>query len=169
MPELHDSPGPEGSSNRFSVRKLLTSILITGLIAGVLDILAAFAYVHFGMHKGPVLVLKFISSGLFGIIHALSGGQKMAIYGLLIHFAIAYFWTVFFFLAYSLILKKYSIWINSCVIGLVIWLVMNLLALPLSRVPHSSLTISGVVGGIVVLIIAVGIPISVGAKRVFNR
>ena len=44
--------------------------------------------------------------------------------------------------------------------GIFIWIVMNLIVVPLSRVPHRTVTLSNVVINLIILIVCVGIPLS---------
>lgn len=64
---------------------LTTNILIAGLIAGTLDILAAIYLLAGGNAAG---VLKYIAAGAFGQA-ALAGGTEMIVFGLLFHYIIA--------------------------------------------------------------------------------
>ncbi|HEY4612913.1 MAG TPA: hypothetical protein VII11_08025, partial [Bacteroidota bacterium] len=77
------------------------AILTTWLLAGTLDILAAFTQYMIGTGgKNPVNVLLFIASGVFGRETAFSGGYPMAALGLAFHYFIAFTWTLLFYLAY---------------------------------------------------------------------
>ena len=69
-----------------------------GLIAGTLDILAAFLTAWWRGGIGPVRLLQFISSGILGP-EAYTGGAKTAALGLALHFLIATGATVVFYFA----------------------------------------------------------------------
>ncbi|OGG56082.1 MAG: hypothetical protein A3F84_01330 [Candidatus Handelsmanbacteria bacterium RIFCSPLOWO2_12_FULL_64_10] len=63
------------------------AILLGGLIAGALDILAAF--INNGLRgQGPVWVLQSVAGGWLGV-GAFNGGLKTAALGIVLHFFIA--------------------------------------------------------------------------------
>ena len=80
--------------------KLATVIVITGLLAGTLDILAAVIRYTIRTGNSPVRLLEFIASAVFGREEAFSGNAMMGIWGLFFHYLIAFTWTIVFFLAY---------------------------------------------------------------------
>ena len=70
--------------------KPLKVIIIAGIIAGTLDIIAACVHYYIVSDgKNPDVVLKFIASGVFGPRQAFSGGFIMSVLGLVLHYAIA--------------------------------------------------------------------------------
>ena len=74
-----------------------TAIIKAGLLVGTLDILSAFIYVFIKTGKYiPFSILKFIASGIFGR-EALTGGGRMILTGLVIHYIIAFAFTILFF------------------------------------------------------------------------
>src|SRR5688500_17155151 len=70
-------------------RNFWRTILFSGLLVGSLDITAALVQFYIKTGKDPLIVLKYIASAVFGK-DAYAGGNKMAIYGLLFHFIIAF-------------------------------------------------------------------------------
>lgn len=135
-------------------------VLKAGLLAGTLDILAAFASFYLKTGKNPALVLKFIASGLFGN-KAFSGGADMAIYGLLLHFIIAFLFAAFFF---SVMPRLFPAASNKFLTGLgygvFVWLVMNLLIVPLSNAPKQPFHAFDTVLSMAILIVCIGLPLS---------
>ena len=78
-------------------RSARRAILLGGLIAGTTDITAAFVLA--GLHGvGPVRIFHGIAEALIGPASQ-RGGAATAALGLLMHFAIATFWTAVFYLA----------------------------------------------------------------------
>jgi hypothetical protein len=76
---------------------LIPKIVMAGLLVGTLDILSAFIYYFIKTGEKNVFnVLKFIASGIFGKA-AFSGGNMMIIAGLVLHFIIAFAFTIIFF------------------------------------------------------------------------
>lgn len=151
-------------------RNPLRTILSAGLLAGTLDITAAFinAFVSYG--SNPVRVLQYIASGVFGRESAFSGGALMAFWGCTFHFTIAFAWTVLLFIMYPKIplLSKNKI-ITGMLYGLCIWLVMNLIVLPLTNVPKPTFPTTQVIVGIVILMVMVGFPISLIVSKYYAR
>jgi hypothetical protein len=134
-------------------------ILKAGLLAGLLDILAAFATFYIKTGKNPVIILKFIASGVFGNT-AFSGGLEMAGLGLLFHFVIAFLFAAIFVLV-ARILPETSVKLPAGILyGLFIWLVMNLIVVPLSGAPKQSFHLPDAILNAAILIICVGLPIS---------
>lgn len=144
-------------------------VIITGFIAGVLDITGACLASYFSKGLVPGTVLKYVASGVFGKA-ALEGGYGMMAWGLFFHFIIAYSCTVVFWGVYPKIdfLKK-SIFINAVLIALTAWAVTNLIIIPLSRIGMPKFTISSVTRAVTVLILCIGLPISYGTKKYYHK
>lgn len=144
-----------------SIRRVVSM----GLLAGTLDILAAIVDVKIRLNSGPVAVLKYIASGALGEA-AFSSGLGTAIVGLLFHYLIATFWAFLFFATYSKSIR----WIKnravmSVLYGLLIWLVMNIVVVPLSRVVHGPFSYFQAIKGMLILIVAVSLPIVLMTHR----
>ena len=147
------------------MKNLISNVLKAGLIVGTLDILAAFIQVYSKTQKRPIIVLNFIASGVFGK-EAFSGGNKMAAFGLLFHYLIAFGFTLLFFMLYPKIKEVIK---NRVIVGvfygLFIWLVMQFLVVPLSQAPPMKLTVQGAITASLILIVCIGLPLSWLAKR----
>jgi hypothetical protein len=148
-------------------KSALKTVITAGLLAGTLDAIAAMVLTYFVHDRNPKGVFKYIASGVFGK-EAFSGGWDMIFFGLIFHFLITMAWALFFFLLYpkiqSLSRNKFA---TGMVYGMVIWLVMNLAVLPLSNVPPGSIGLSAAITGMVVLIVAVGLPIAMVVHKHF--
>ena len=137
----------------------LKTIIKAGIITGALDGLAAALMFSIPSGKDPMIVFRFIASGVFGK-EAFAGGVPMALWGGLFHFIIATGWTVLFFLAYPRIalLSKNKI-ATAIFYGIFVWLMMNLVVVPLSNVTMvGTKEVSGIIKGVVVLILCIGLP-----------
>ncbi len=145
------------------MRGAAKTILLAGLLAGTLDGLAACVDFVLRTGRSPVRVFQFIASGVFGA-GAFSGGNAMAAWGVLFHYLIATSWAAAFVLAYPRLARVNAI-VLGLLYGVVVWLVMNLVVLPLSNVPQSSPTAFGVAKGMVILMVCVGLPIALVARR----
>lgn len=145
--------------------KALHAILWGGLIAGALDILAAF--INSGWRGvSPTRVLQAIASGLLGK-DAFSGGIATAALGLVLHFFIATTVAAVYFAAS----RKLEVLVKQPLVcglayGIPIYLVMNLIVLPLSAVTFkTSHALVEVVTSVLILMFCVGLPIGLVVRR----
>jgi len=139
-----------------------------GLIAGTLDICAAFLTAWLRAGVTPVRVLHFVASGLIGAA-AFNGGAKTAILGLALHFLIATSATVVFYLASRKWLFLIEHPVNfGLLYGILIFLFMNFVVLPLSAVAQRPITLSGFTINILIIMFCVGLPIALIVRR-FSR
>jgi len=137
------------------------SILTAWLIAGSLDIVTACLFFRIRTGKDPMRVLHFVASGVFDKT-ALTGGALYAVYGLLLHYLIAFLFTVFFFWIYpKLRWFSYNKWLTAVVYGSFVWAVMNLLIVPLSHTPKSPIQPGQAIIAVLILICMIGLPLSI--------
>ncbi|MEP6748816.1 MAG: hypothetical protein ABJB86_13885 [Bacteroidota bacterium] len=145
----------------------LTSIFAAWILAGTLDISTAFVMVAIS-GKNPLLVGNYIASAVFGRADAYAGGMPMIIAGLLFHYLIAFIFTVIFFLLYP---KIYPVIKNKFVAGILyglfVWCIMNLLVVPLTRIPARPFSIVNAVENIAILMLAIGLPVSLIAYHYY--
>jgi uncharacterized membrane protein YagU involved in acid resistance len=143
------------------MRSPLKTILLSGLVAGLMDILAAFfVYSFIQKTTTPVKILQYIASGVFKK-EAYTGGMEMALYGLIFHFCIAFSFAIFYFFLFPYItfLKRQKI-TAGILYGVFVWAIMNLIVVPLvfNRMPKIALSASSI--ALLILIAMVGLPIS---------
>jgi len=145
--------------------KAYRAILWGGLIAGTLDILAAF--VNSGLRGvSPTRVLQAIASGLLGA-DSFKGGFATAALGLVLHFFIATTATAVYYAAS----RKLKVLVDQAIVcglayGIPVYLVMNLVVLPLSAVPFKiSYALGNVVTDASILMLCVGLPIALVVRR----
>jgi hypothetical protein len=166
---MHKDAVPVAATRKESSSGSVSTIAVIVLIAGTADILLAFLQHYLLRGTNPLMILKFIASGLLGK-DAFTGGNAMAGWGLLLHFLIVFSWTYFFFLAYPKLASFVrNRWLAAALIAVFIWVVMNLVVLPLSRTPTTSLQLEGTLLSIAILFLAVGIPISFFLHRHYHR
>ncbi len=148
---------------------LLKPLLLTTLLAGTLDAIGASLVYVIRSGKNPLNVFRFVASGVFGKA-ALSGGTGMAMAGLAFHYFIAFSFTLFFFMVYPKlpVLGKNPV-VTGLLYGVFVWLVMNQVVLPLSRVTTGPFNLSQALVGAIVLMLAIGLPISLLAHRYFTK
>ena len=145
-------------------------ILQAGLIVGTLDILSAFIYYYIKSGKTNFLVIfKFIASGIFGK-DAGAGGAGMILAGFILHYAIAFSFTVFFFWLYPKVnvMSKNRI-VTGVVYGLFVWALMNGVVVPLSNTVHRPFKIEGALINMGILIVCIGLPLSFMANAFFRK
>lgn len=147
-----------------------TAILLTGLLAGVLDGAAAVVVYLIRGGRTPERIFNYIASGVFGPA-AMSGGTPMVLAGIGFHMLIAMGWTILFFLAARQfeMLRRHAI-AAAVAYGIFVWMMMNKVVLPLSRVQMAATTTwNSIIVGALVLVVCIGFPISLGARRYFSR
>jgi hypothetical protein len=139
-----------------------------GLIAGTLDITAAFLTAWFRAGVTPGRVLQFIASGLLGAA-SFNGGTKTVLLGLALHFLIATVATAVFYFASRklLVLIEHPV-VFGLLYGVVVYVVMNFAVLPLSRIQPRPMTLTGFTIGILTLMLCIGLPIALIVRR-FSR
>lgn len=138
-------------------------ILLTGLIAGTLDGLAAIITHLIRGGNNPAMIFKFIASGVFGS-DAFAGGDEIVATGVLFHYIIATGWTALFFITYPKIQWKHK-YASGFIYGIFVWIMMNLVIVPLSSTPPIQQGMIQMLVGIGIIIIAIGLPISMAFHR----
>jgi len=109
----------------------LRAILVGGMVAGTLDIEAA-ALIN---HVSPVLIAHYIATGVMGRA-ALTAGAPAACLGLVLQWAMALIIAAIYWLATSRMPRlRERWWLGGLLAGVVIFLVMNFLVMPLSAAP----------------------------------
>lgn len=152
-----------------SASNILSSILLTGLLAGTLDIVAAFISSWLRTSTTPDKVLQFVASGVFGT-EAFAGGSAILLAGLLFHYLIAGCWSALFFLLYPKVsILRMGIAFPAIVYGVFVWLIMNQVVLPLSNAPKFPFNLTSAVIGTWILVAAIGLPNVLLARKHFLR
>lgn len=148
-------------------RNLTQPILRAGLLAGTLDGLAAALSYYLQTGKNPVNVFKFVASGVFGT-SALTGPDNVAFWGILFHYLIATGFAALFVLAYPRVAVLRKNWVVvGLAYGVFVWLVMNLVVVPLSNTPPVPFRLAGVVRGMAILMVCIGLPIAWVTNRFY--
>ena len=139
-----------------------------GLIAGTLDICAAFLTAWLRAGIGPYRLLQFVASGLLGPA-SFEGAAKTALVGLALHYLIATIWTIVFYLAsrkwLSLIERPVMF---GLLYGIAVYTFMNFVVLPLSLVARRPITAVGTTIGSLTIMFCIGLPIALIVRR-FSR
>lgn len=144
----------------------LRTILVAGLVAGALDLAAAFATgAAYGI--APLAILRFISSGVMGMSAFAAPAVLVAPLGVALHFLIMQGIAG----CYVAAATQYEFLRTRPVryglpYGIVVYAVMNLVVVPLSAAPGTSTRTPGAVAtGLVVHALCVGLPIALVTAR----
>jgi hypothetical protein len=112
----------------------MKKILLAGLIAGLLDAVAAIL-----LYANPITlhhisnVFRFIAGGIFGETDQ-PAGLIYPVMGLVFHFLIAIIWSTIYFLFIFRAFKTGSVWLKVILLATLIWIGMNGVVMPLSGV-----------------------------------
>ena len=143
----------------------LKAILAGGLIAGILDITAASVNVWLNSGRGPISTFQSVAGGLYGA-ETFNGGYQTAATGLALHFFIATTWAaVFYLLSRKLKFMVSRAILSGVLYGIVVWLFMYLVVLPLSAWKTSGYPLKSVIIGILIHIFCIGLPIALIVRR----
>ncbi|HEU5248514.1 MAG TPA: hypothetical protein VFW15_00880 [Thermoanaerobaculia bacterium] len=148
---------------------LLEAVLVGGFVAGALDIV--YAFVFFGLRSGisPLRILQSIASGIMGR-SSRDGGLATGALGLFLQFFIAISAAAVFAVAsrYLPVLRRRPV-LSGIVYGVVIYVVMNFVVVPLSAFPYPrSFPPAVLVTGLLVHMFLIGLPISLSVRRAFE-
>jgi hypothetical protein len=144
------------------------SILLTTLIAGTCDIVAACTQAYILAKVPPLLVLKYIASGMFGK-SAYEDGFEMSLLGLLFHYLIALACTAaFYWLHPKLSFLKFSLFLNAFSIGIVAWFVTTQMIIPISQITPAPFSISKALMATSILIVCIRLPIAYRTKQFYG-
>jgi hypothetical protein len=145
----------------------LRTILVAGSIAGVLDLTAACVYSWLRAGVTPIRVFHSVASGLLGE-NAARGGWKTAALGIALHFLIATIWATVFYAASRIfkLLVNHPI-PSGLFYGVVVYLLMNFVVLPLSAIPRRPVPppLSARIYGALIIMFFVGLPIAFTVRR----
>ena len=143
-------------------------IFFSAFLVGTLDIAAAIA-LSLLSGANPLTMLRFIASGVFGL-EAFTGGWLYSLYGLAFHYFIALIWTLIFFnlSRWIPVTRRYRI-ASGILFGIVVWLAMNFIVLPLSNTPALPFDFRSAITGGFVLIVAIGIPLGYLSAHFFHQ
>ncbi len=142
------------------------AILRIGLVAGTFDITENLVFNAFRSIT-PKMVFQYIASGLIGMTSFKIGYASVAL-GVVIHYCIALAWTGIF---YGLS-RKFTALVrrpvaSGLVFGALVYLIMNLVVLPMTRVPVSprAMTLASRVNGVLALLVCIGLTVSLLVRR----
>ncbi|MCW5910429.1 MAG: hypothetical protein KIT62_05115 [Cyclobacteriaceae bacterium] len=145
------------------------SVLITTLLAGTLDIVAACIHAYVANGVTPAQVLTYIASGLLGKA-AYSGGIEVQLLGLAAHYLIAFACTFSFYWAYpKWRMLHISTALNAFLICITAWLVTTQVVVRFSYIGLQPVITSKALIAIAILFVCIGLPIAWRAGQYFKR
>jgi hypothetical protein len=143
------------------------TVLLAGLLVGSLDIIAALVNFYINTGKDPKIVLKYIASAVSGS-SAFQGDNTTVALGLLLHFLIAFTWTILFFIIYpKLRLLSWNRIFTGILYGIFIWIIMSQVVVPMSKATAGVFILKQAVIAVLILIAAIGLPLSFIAHRYY--
>jgi hypothetical protein len=146
------------------------TVLLTGLLAGGLDAIAACLQYLIRTGNNPAKVFRYIASGVFGKKTLTESLYGMAAWGLLFHLLIAMTFTLFFFLFYPQIKVMFrNKFVAGVFYGLFVWAIMNLVVVPLTFGGGINFQLKNGLIAMGILIIAIGLPVSLLADRYYSK
>jgi hypothetical protein len=146
----------------------LLFVLIGGLAAGTLDILFAITFWAVKANLPAKTILQSVAAGLLGR-PSFQGGWATASLGLALHFLIALSMAYgYYILAQWWPLLYQQPWLCGAVYGLILYLVMNFLVVPLSAATPGSKDTLWIALSVAVHILLIGIPIALSVGRAMN-
>jgi hypothetical protein len=143
-----------------SSKPTLRAIIIMGLIVGTLDILSAIVDYYIATGKGPANIFKYIASAILDK-QAFSGGTGIIVLGLLLHYLIAFLFTILFVALYRNVkfMSGNKLIVGICY-GVLIGVIMNFIVVPLSLTPKMPYQGLKVVKAFLILICMIGLPLA---------
>ncbi len=148
-----------------------TAVLIfrAGLLASTLDILSAFLYYYVKSGKNPLNVLNYVSKVALGQ-NGFPGSRLQQVSGLLVHFIIAFGWTILFFILYPrLKWLQINTFLTALVYGSFVWAMMNVVMLPLWNNKAFEFKGETTIVNWLILVVAIGMPLSFIASRHYHQ
>ena len=141
------------------------AIFWAGLIAGTLDLTGACVVAWLRTGATPVRIFQTVASGLYGPA-SFTGGAKTAVMGVVLHFIIATTWAAVYYLAS----RRLSFLIDQTIIagvlyGVLVWLFMNFVVLPMSAVIKRPVPLSARIIGMLIIVFCIGLPIAFIVRR----
>lgn len=148
---------------------LFKTVLLTGLLAGTLDITSAYISVTVKSGKFPAMMFNYIAGGALGLDTAMHGGNAAAFLGLFFHYFIAMAWTAFFFVLFP---RLRFLWYNRYLVGMLyavfVNMVMGQVILRLTPLPRGPFSLGATFTDWLVFGVIFGIPIVYSAYRYYG-
>ena len=163
----NDSESP-GEAPLFARPRAFDTILYGGLVVGILDLLFAFTFYGLILGAQPLRIFQSVAAGLLGRTAAYQGGIRTFMLGILLHFVVAACIATVYYLASRVlpVLIRRAV-VSGLVYGMIAYLGMNYLVVPLSAIGRRSapLQIPIFLTEIIGHAFLVGLPLGLLARR----
>jgi hypothetical protein len=166
------SEHPSGESESMTTSQLTTRrahpfgwVLAGGALAGTLDISYACVFWKLKADVPALRIFQSVAAGLLGK-NSFDGGARTAALGLLLHYGIAITMAVVYFaVARRWALLRDLPWPCGAAFGILAYLVMNYVVVPLSAAGAGSKDPLWVTLSVVAHVLLIGIPIALASRR----
>ena len=165
-----DGPVPVVTTTA-SARTWARTIALATLLVGLSDFIQSYLLFSLARNRPAIGVLQGPATGLLGRA-AMAGGARTALIGTLLHFLIAFAWTLAFALLYKNLpaLRERTrtiggLLVCAAVVGVIVWLAMNSVVLRFSKAHHYALSESYFWWLLIGHVPFVGLPIVWGISR----
>jgi hypothetical protein len=154
------------SNDRFTGERprAFQTIVYGGLIVGILD--GLFAFIFYGLVLGvkPLRIFQSVASGLLGRA-AYDGGVSTFLLGLLLHFVVATcIAAVYYAASFKLPILIHHAVVSGLIYGMIAYLVMNYVVIPLSRIGFRPTSLRLFVPAFIAHAVLVGLPLALLAR-----
>ena len=160
------------SASGASIRKrprAFETIFYGGLIVGILDGLFAFVFYGWILGVKPLRIFQSVASALLGRA-SFDGGVSTFLFGLLLHFLVAACIAAVFYAASRKlpVLIRHAV-LSGLIYGLIAYLAMNYVVIPLSRIGLRPTTLRVFLPAFIAHAFLVGLPVALVARRSAKR
>jgi hypothetical protein len=145
-----------------------TIILFGAIVVGTLDILFAILF-WYPRGVAPARIFQSIAAGVYGRA-SFTGGTRTEVIGALLHYFIA----LCIVLVYCLASRRYEVLVRRPIIGgsiygVLVYVVMNYVVIPLSATQRSGFLLWWVVSSVVVHAFLIGVPAALFARAALGK
>jgi len=140
-------------------------IVAGGLVIGTLD--GAYAVIFWGFRGvAPIRIFQNIAAGLLGRDAAFRGGLRTEAFGVALHYFIATSIVfVYWLVSRSIAILRERPVVGGGMYGILVYIFMNYIVIPLSRTSRSRFLLVWVVCSVIVHIFVIGIPAALFARK----
>ncbi len=147
------------------------TILLGGLIVGILDLLFAFTFYGLILGAPALRIFQGVAAGIIGRDAAIKGGVRTFLFGILLHFVVATCIATVYYLACRVlpVLLRYAV-VSGLVYGMIAYLGMKYIVVPLSaigqrgRLPRLPIFLTEIIGHAVLVGLPLGLLMLRSAK-----
>ncbi|GGA47414.1 hypothetical protein [Dyella nitratireducens] len=157
-------PFDSGAPSHLRAQRIVLFAVLVALALATADLLFACTFWQALYHVPPLRIMQNIAAGLLGK-RAFLGGSSTVVLGALLHYAIMGVMVGVYYLASRrrrVLIERP--WLYGSLYGLVLFVVMNLIVVPLSAAPKAPVVLSWIVSSIVVHVF-IGLVIALSARR----